>query len=130
MLKEDADSSNTYNGSNWASHNKSLLNNLGFSYILLHQNEITIPLNAIKRRIYDSYSQAWYAEINNSNRLITYARYKHEFAFENYLDFITEKKYRISLTRFKLSSHELHIERGRYEHVLRDKRFCKCCNMS
>ena len=92
MLKEDADSGNTYNGSNWASHIKSMLNNLGFSYIWLHQTDITIPLNAIKQRIYDSYSQSWYAEINNSNRLITYARYKHEFAFESYLDFITEKK--------------------------------------
>ena len=36
MLKEDADSGNTYNGSNWASHIKSMLNNLGFSYIWLH----------------------------------------------------------------------------------------------
>ena len=72
MLKEDADSGNTYNGSNWASHIKSMLNNLGLSYIWLHQNEITIPLNAIKQRIHDSYSQSWYAEINNSNRLITF----------------------------------------------------------
>ena len=130
MLKEDADSGNTYNGSNWASHIKSMLNNLGFSYIWLHQTDITIPLNAIKQRIYDSYSQSWYAEINNSNRLITYARYKHEFAFESYLDFISEEKYKIVLTRFRLSSHELHIERGRYENVPRDERICKCCNMS
>ena len=130
MLKEDADSGNTYNGSNWASHIKSMLNILGFSYIWLHQTDITIPLNAIKQRIYDSYSQSWYAEIKNSNRLITYARYKHEFAFESYLDFITEKKYKIVLTRFRLSSHELHIERGRYENVPRDERICKCCNMS
>ena len=61
-----------------------MLNNLGSSYILLQQNEITILLNAIKQRKYDSYSQSCYAEINNANRLITYARYKHEFAFENY----------------------------------------------
>ena len=37
---------------------------------------------------------------------------------------------KMSLTRFRLSSHELHIERGRYENVPRDERFCKCCNMS
>ena len=76
MLKEDADSGNTYNGSKWESYIKSMLNNLGFSYIWLHQNEITIPLKAIKQRIYDSYSQSWYAEINNSNRRITYAKYQ------------------------------------------------------
>ena len=81
MLKEDTDSDNTYNGSNLASHIKSIINNLGFSYIWLHQTDITIPLNAIKQRIYDFYSQSWYAKINNLNRLITYARYKYEFAF-------------------------------------------------
>ena len=42
--------------------------------------------------------------------------------------FITEKKHKIGLTRFRLYSHELHIERGRYENVPRDERFCKCCN--
>ena len=83
MLKEDADSGNTYNGSNWASHIKSMLNDLGFSYIWLHQTDINIPLNAIKQRIYDSYSQSWYAEINNSNRLITYARYKHKIVLHD-----------------------------------------------
>ena len=36
----------------------------------------------------------------------------------------------MALTRFRLSSRELHIERGRYENVPRDGRFCKCCNMS
>ena len=40
---------------------------------------------------------------------------------------ISEK---IALTRFRLSSHAFHIERGRYENVPRDERFCKCCYMS
>ena len=54
MLKEDTGSGNTYNGSNWASHTKCILNNLGFLYIWLEQNEITVPLNVIKQRIYES----------------------------------------------------------------------------
>ena len=29
-----------------------------------------------------------------------------------------------------LHTGEFHIERGRYENVPRDERFCKCCNMS
>ena len=72
----------------------------------------------------------WYAGINNSNRLIIYVGYKHEFACEKYLDFITEKKYKVALTRFRLSSHELQIERARYENIPRDERLCKCCKMS
>ena len=130
MLREDADSGRTYNGSNWAFHIKKILNNLGLSYVWQQQGEIEIPLTVIKKRMYDSYSQTWYANINNSSRLITYARYKHEFTIENYLDFISQKKYKVALTRFRLSSHELMIEWGRYENIPRDGRICKCCNVS
>ena len=35
-----------------------------------------------------------------------YAQYKHDFELENYLGFITEKKYKIALTEFRLSSHD------------------------
>ena len=44
-----------------------------------------------------------------------------EFACEKYLDFITEKKYKVALTKFRLSSHELQIERRRYENIPRDE---------
>ena len=44
-----------------------------------------------------------------------YAQYKHDFEMEKYLDFITNKKYKIALTQFRLSSHDLAIECGRYE---------------
>ena len=52
ILKDDADSGNSYNGSNWASYIKSLLDNLGLSYIWLQQGEIDIPLQLIKQRIF------------------------------------------------------------------------------
>lgn len=124
------DSGNSYNGTNWASCIKSMLDNLGLSYIWLQQGEIDIPLSLIKQRIFDHYYQTWYTDINNSNRLITYARYKHEFNCENYLDFIANNKYKVAFTRFRLSSHDLQIERGRYENIARNERICKCCNMS
>ena len=71
MLREDADSGRTYNGSNWAFHIKKILDNLGLSYVWQQQGEFEIPLTIIKKRMYDSYSQTWYANINNSSRLIT-----------------------------------------------------------
>ena len=129
MLREDADSGNSYNGNNWAFHIKSLLDSLGLSYVWLQQNEIEIPISLIKQRLFDFYFQSWYSDINNSNRLLTYARFKHEFTCEKYLDFITNEKYRFALTRFRLSSHELEIERGRYENKPMIERICKCCNM-
>ena len=33
---------------------------------------------------------------------------------EKYLDFISDKKYRVALSKFRLSSHDLEIERGRH----------------
>ena len=50
MLKRDADNNVSYNGANWAWHVKTILNELGLSYIWLHQNEIRIPLSLIKER--------------------------------------------------------------------------------
>ena len=129
MLKVDADNNISYNGSNWAFQIKSLLDELGLTYIWLQQTEIVIPINLIKQRIFYSFYQSWYAIINNSNRLLTYSRYKHEFKFENYLDFILEKKYKIALTQFRLSSHDLAIERGRYVNIPRNERTCTNCNL-
>ena len=68
------------------------------------------------------YQQTWYASINNSNRLETYARFKHEFCYENYLDMVTENKYRKTLTQFRHSSQDLAIERGRYQNIDRQER--------
>ena len=57
-----------------------------------------------------------------------YARYKHDFKLENHLYFITEKKYKIALTQFRLSSHDLAVECGRYENLIRNELICKLCN--
>ena len=72
---------------------------------------MTIPFSLIKQRILDLYKQSWYANINNSNRLVMYTNFKHNFEFEHYLDFIQEKKYKVAFTKFRLSSHDLAIER-------------------
>lgn len=57
-----------------------------------------------------------------------YARYKHDFELENYLDFITEKKSKIALTKFRSASHNLASERGWYVNFIRNERICKVYN--
>ena len=59
-----------------------------------------------------------------------YSLYKHEFDLENYLDCIENKKFRIALTKFRLSSQDLAVERGRYDDTNRNDRICKFCNGS
>ncbi len=76
------------------------------------------------------YYQTWNNNISNSNRLITYCRYKQNFSFELYLDNIHERKYRNALCRFRLSSHKLAIEQGRYINIPRDERKCIYCTQN
>lgn len=85
MLRNDADSNNSYNKLNWAYHIKSMLQSLGLTNLwieqdmLMEQDNYDALLTVIKQRILDQYYQSWYSEINNSQRLISYSRYKHTF---------------------------------------------------
>ena len=91
---------------------------------------MNIPLEVIKQRIFDTYYQSWYAAINNSNRLMMYSIYKHEFSQETYLDFISNRNIRTAFSRFRLSSHDLAIESCRYDDTPRSDRLCKFCNLN
>ena len=59
-----------------------------------------------------------------------YLRFKHNFEFEQYLDFIQEKKYKLKFTKFRLSSHDLAIERARFENIERNDRLCRYYNLN
>lgn len=84
----------------------------------------------IKHRILDQYYQSWYSEVNNAQRLASYSRVKHSFELDSYLNTLSERKYKIALSKFRLSSHNLEIERGRYFNVPRSERICKICQMN
>ena len=69
----------------------------------------TIGPTLVKLRIFDTYKQYWYSEINNSPGLQSYSILKHIFETETYLDVIPEKRYKIYLSRFRNSSHDLRL---------------------
>ena len=48
---------------------------------------------------------------------------------EKYLSCISINKFRISLSRFRLSSHDSAIEKGRHSNIEREQRKCIYCNM-
>ena len=62
-------------------------------------------------------------------KLRMYAEFKHVIKYESYLRTIKIPKYRIMLSKFRLSSHDLEIERGRYGHksTSPEERCCKFC---
>jgi hypothetical protein len=129
MLSNDANQNITYNNMNWAYQIKHILEEVGLADIWINQTNIVIPYYFIKQRILDIYKQSWYTNINNSNRLSSYCLFKHTFNFEKYLECINERKYQIALSKFRLSSHQLAIETGRYTNVDRRLRICQECNM-
>ena len=59
----------------------------------------------------------------------TYILYKNNFCYEKYLD-ILATELRKPLTQFRISAHNLQIERGRYTRPITplDQRLCKRCN--
>ena len=130
MLKEDTDLNHNYNEQNWAFQIKSILQHHGFAYVWNNQFAIEIPFQTIKQRIFDNYFQRWYCDINNSSRLQSYCIFKHKFESEKYLTAVIENKYKIALSRFRTSSHNLSIETGRYDGTPREQRICKSCNMN
>ena len=66
-----------------------------------------------KQRVRDCFIQNWKEQINNSTRANTYKLFA-DFNFQLYLDTINIQKYRIALTKLRVSSHRLEIEVGRW----------------
>ena len=65
---------------------------------------------------------------NNGKKLRTYKLLKQNIWQEKYLDVLTKKSVRASTARFRISAHNLHIERGRYNNTELALRTCNVCN--
>jgi len=80
------------------------------------------------------YISTWYnlrnQLINENGKLRTYVQIKTNFGFEKYLDLIKEPKNRRYITKFKISSHKLKIESGRYTRPITplNERICDRCD--
>ena len=52
---------------------------------------------------------------------------KLQIGFEEHVNQIPNEKERISMTKFRLSNHQLMIEKGRYSNLDKEQRFCPFC---
>ena len=112
----------------WSSKLKITLNNLGYNYLLQNYDTQFNYKRMLKQRIRDNYIQVWHAKLNESNKLFYYRMFKTEFQLENYLLITTNECLQKQLSRFRLSSHHLEIEKGRHNGIIREERLCKLCN--
>ena len=95
------------------------------------------PLSSKKFRVHKildnlkkHFVDCWNLEKSNSSKLSFYNKVKCKFAREVYLDVIKGFSRRYSTTKTRISSHNLEIERGRYNNTPRENRICNWCNVS
>ena len=77
----------------------------------------------------DIYHQESFAQITDpKSKLRTYALIKENIGKENYLNQIKNTKHRQMLSKFRLSTHKLMIEKGRHLKLPLEERTCPVCH--
>ena len=125
----DMNKNDSFDKSNfWAINVRNILYKNGFGYIWENQNFGINKdfLKIFKTRLIDSF---WQENKNEIDSLSTHRLYRHldtksnEYLFSMPNDFI-----RIALTRLRLGSHHLNVERGRWHKIEYRNRMCCICN--
>ena len=82
----------------------------------------------IKSSLKAMYVEHWLAKMATESKMRTYRQLKTNFKYEQYLDLVNSQ-HRKSLTRFRISAHNLAIERGRYTRppTIVEERTCPSC---
>lgn len=75
-----------------------------------------------------SYDRFWWKKINESPKAVSYATFQRTVHYEKYLDQIKNPKHKKSLSRFRLSNHDLLIEKGRYMRPKLERHERECFN--
>ena len=107
------------------------LNSLGLLY--LFEDPCTsdkVIYNIIESRIKDVYAQTLLANISESPKGRLYQHLIDHFTLQSYLRKPINPLYRNYISRFRLSSHTLKIEQGRYTNDRRENRKCTLCDLN
>ncbi|NRB82033.1 MAG: reverse transcriptase family protein, partial [Saccharospirillaceae bacterium] len=86
--------------------------------------------NKIFKITLDHLKKCWSYNKSISSKLTFYHSIKHEFKREFYLSVIKKANYRHSLSKLRVSAHDLSIEKGRYINLPRDDRICRWCHLT
>ena len=114
------------NNLTWFNNIKLLLNSLGLGYLL--NGNVSNPEAVVHKRVTEIFFQNAFTDISSeSSKLRTYCLFKKEVRREPYLSSVKNVKDRISMTKFRLSNHELMIEKGRHMKIEVCERKCPFC---
>ena len=82
--------------------------------------------NAVKNALFTNLS----SEIRNNPKLECFQEIKpNELKLAPYLSCVDNLQHRISLTKLRISGHQLEVEKGRYQNIPREQRICRYCNV-
>ena len=126
---------------NWCKNVKDILTATNLHDVWNEQVIDNKSLLLLKEKLYQEYMNVTIENIQNSDKypkLRTFKIFKVEYKLENYLTQLKDLRYIKALARFRISSHNLRIETGRYEReslpcgkivkLHASKRTCKVCN--
>ena len=113
----------------WIGSVKELARRLQFD---IEDTNITNFKLTCKNHVRNSFIENWTHQINDihTNPIVRpYTIFKHSFGFEPYLKQISNTRYRNALTKLRVSSHSLAIERGRHLGIAIQGRLGTVCNV-
>ena len=112
----------------WYSSIQKLLKilNINEDFLSCDKRKFNFILNKTLR---NKYLKDWKnnCEKFKAGKLDTYLSIKKHFGPEKYLNIIKNFQYRKAFCRFRISSHRLFIETGRYKKIPRENRICHNC---
>ena len=99
---------------------------------ILDELNIVMSIGEIKSKLIKRSMEYWEKMLKENavvkhGKLRTYFYFKPNFKKENYFHVIKNRDVRKCFTQFRISAHQLAIERGRYKNIKADERFCKYC---
>jgi len=117
---------------NWVTDVKGLLCRYGFNYIWLAQElgDIDLFITMFKQRVKDCALQEWHSNVCATSKLSYYSEYKTLLDVERYLTVVPHINLRKCIARFRCSSHNLAVEKGRHLNIRREERFCTYCSLT
>ena len=117
---------------NWASKVKDLLSSLGFYEVWLAQGvgNKNAFLSEVKLRLRDNFVQNWNSRLSESSRARFYSSFSN-FEYQIYLDLVKINKFRVALSKLRVSSHRIEVEVGRWTRPKTSlvARKCRVCNV-
>jgi hypothetical protein len=114
----------------WLETVRTLLNNLGLSYIWINpQNYLPSIDNfkkLVKQKLHDQFIQEWKEKVDTCNICTTYRLFKTSFCLEEYL-LCLPMQLRRTFLKFRIGNNKLPVNKLRFANIARIERVCIIC---